>query len=85
VGGKRILEIGAGLDRTAYYAQKLSAIAHTVIDIPLTQVAQGYIFSDGYWPRDAYVEELFFGRLTNRSPQRAWWKITLDSRTRRNA
>jgi hypothetical protein len=41
-GAKRILEIGAGLGRTAYYARQLSAITYTIVDIPMTQVAQGY-------------------------------------------
>ncbi|MFP5238739.1 MAG: putative sugar O-methyltransferase [Acidobacteriota bacterium] len=38
----RILEIGAGLGRTAYYALKLGVEQYTIIDIPLTGVAQAY-------------------------------------------
>ncbi|MBB5413931.1 hypothetical protein HDG34_007914 [Paraburkholderia sp. HC6.4b] len=38
----RVLEIGAGLGRTAYYAIKMGIAQYTVIDIPLTGVAQAY-------------------------------------------
>ena len=38
----RVLEIGAGLGRTAYYARKLGIVDYTVIDIPITSISQGY-------------------------------------------
>lgn len=38
----RVMEIGAGLGRTAYYATKMGIADYTIIDIPLTGVAQGY-------------------------------------------
>jgi hypothetical protein len=38
--GTRILEIGAGLGRTAYYAQRLGLKTYTVIDLPMANVAQ---------------------------------------------
>lgn len=38
----RVLEIGAGLGLTAYYATKLGLTDYTIIDIPMTNVAQGY-------------------------------------------
>lgn len=39
----RIVEIGAGLGRTAYYAYRLFGLCdYTIIDIPLTNAAQGY-------------------------------------------
>ncbi len=39
----RILEIGGGLGRTAYYASTLFGIAdYTLIDLPMTSVSQGY-------------------------------------------
>ena len=41
-GGCRFLEIGAGLGRNAYYAQRFGKIEYTIIDIPATQLAQGY-------------------------------------------
>lgn len=36
----RILEIGAGSGRTAYYARKLGLRDYTIVDLPLTNVAQ---------------------------------------------
>lgn len=38
----RILEIGAGLGRTAYYAHELGIKDYTIVDIPLTATAQAY-------------------------------------------
>lgn len=40
--GNSILEIGAGLGRTAYYCHRSGATNYTIIDIPLTNLAQGY-------------------------------------------
>jgi SAM-dependent methyltransferase len=39
-GRARILEIGAGSGRTAYYARKLGLHDYTIIDLPLSNVAQ---------------------------------------------
>lgn len=36
----RVLEIGGGLGRTAYYAQKFGITNYTIIDIPTSSVAQ---------------------------------------------
>jgi hypothetical protein len=38
----RVLEIGAGLGRTAYYASFFGIKDYTILDIPLTNAAQGY-------------------------------------------
>jgi hypothetical protein len=38
----RILEIGAGLGYAAYFAVRMGIRSYTIIDIPLTGVAQGY-------------------------------------------
>ena len=38
--GARVLEIGAGLGRTAYYAARFGVSDYTIIDIPLSNVAQ---------------------------------------------
>jgi hypothetical protein len=38
--GSRVLEIGAGLGRTAFYAQKFGITDYTIVDLPLTNVAQ---------------------------------------------
>jgi hypothetical protein len=40
--GAKVLEIGAGLGRTAYYANLLGISNYRIIDIPLTNAAQGY-------------------------------------------
>src|SRR5262245_7674150 len=40
VHGTRILEIGAGLGRTAYYARRLGLTNYTVVDLPMANVAQ---------------------------------------------
>jgi len=38
----RVLELGAGLGRTAFYARQLGISDYTIIDLPLTAVSQGY-------------------------------------------
>ncbi len=38
----RVLEIGAGLGRTAYYAHELGIKDYTIVDIPMTATAQAY-------------------------------------------
>lgn len=50
--GARILEIGGGLGRTAYYAWQFGIRDYTIIDLPLTNVAQGYFL--GLYARRRY-------------------------------
>ena len=38
----RILEIGAGLGRTAFYANELGIKDYTIVDLPISTVAQAY-------------------------------------------
>jgi hypothetical protein len=38
----RILEVGAGLGRTAYYAHTIGLTDYTIVDLPIAAVAQGY-------------------------------------------
>ena len=38
----RVLEIGAGLGRTAYYARLLGIKDYTIVDIPFTAMSSGY-------------------------------------------
>ena len=38
----RVLELGAGLGRTAYYARQLGIVDYTIIDLPFTALSQGY-------------------------------------------
>jgi hypothetical protein len=40
--GNRVLEIGAGLGRSAYFARMFGVSDYTIIDVPLTNAAQGY-------------------------------------------
>ncbi len=36
----RVLEIGGGLGRTAYYARRMGILDYTIVDLPITLVAQ---------------------------------------------
>jgi hypothetical protein len=38
----KVLEIGGGLGRTAFYARKFGITDYTIIDIPISSLAQGY-------------------------------------------
>jgi hypothetical protein len=38
--GGKVLEIGAGLGRTAYYARKMGIASYTIVDIPQTNISQ---------------------------------------------
>lgn len=38
--GRKVLEIGAGLGRTAYYAHRFGVTDYTIVDLPMTNVAQ---------------------------------------------
>lgn len=38
----RVVEIGAGLGRTAFYARQFGLRNYTIVDLPMTSVAQGY-------------------------------------------
>jgi hypothetical protein len=38
----RIVEVGAGLGRTAFYAAQFGLHNYTIVDLPLSSVAQGY-------------------------------------------
>jgi hypothetical protein len=37
----KVLEIGGGLGRTAYYANRLGIADYTIVDLPMTSLAQG--------------------------------------------
>ncbi|MGP0058661.1 MAG: hypothetical protein ACLPID_05170 [Beijerinckiaceae bacterium] len=43
--GKRIVELGPGLGRTAYYARKFGLLHYTTIDTPLGNIAQACFLS----------------------------------------
>lgn len=42
LGASKVLEIGGGLGRTAFYAHKLGISDYTIVDIPLSSVAQAH-------------------------------------------
>jgi hypothetical protein len=53
-GGAKVLEIGAGMGRTAYYAQRLGIPDYVIVDLPLANVAQAVFLgrvlgSDSIW------------------------------------
>ena len=50
--GRKVIEIGAGTGRTAYFASLLGASHYTIVDVPLTGVAQA-IFLGAVFGEDA--------------------------------
>ncbi len=48
----RVLEIGAGLGRTADFAHQLGINHYSIVDIPLTSAAQGYFLGRVHGPAD---------------------------------
>lgn len=57
----RVLEIGGGLGRTAFYARAFGITDYTIADIPLTSLAQGYYLSKILGDNDV----AFFGEAEN--------------------
>jgi hypothetical protein len=45
VSHPRVLEIGAGLGRTAYYAKQFGIEDYTIVDLPFTSMSSGYFLS----------------------------------------
>jgi hypothetical protein len=43
--GPRVLEIGAGLGRTAYYARQFGLTDYTIVDLPFTGVSSAYFLA----------------------------------------
>ena len=66
----RIIEIGAGLGRTAYFAAQFGLCDYTIIDIPLTNAAQGYFLGRTLGPDNiSLFGEAVLGRLRVLPPQ----------------
>lgn len=66
-----VLEIGAGLGRTAYYAVNLGITNYTVVDLPLTNVAQA-LYLGHVLGEDAVSlqgEQVRVGQVRIRSPE----------------
>lgn len=53
----KVLEIGAGLGRTAYFAHLFGVTNYTIVDVPLTNAAQGYFLGRVLGPQCVYVGE----------------------------
>ncbi len=54
-GGASVLEIGAGMGRTAYYARRLGITGYTIIDLPLANVAQANFLGRVLGPESIWV------------------------------
>lgn len=48
--GARVVEIGAGLGRTALYARRLGMLNYTIVDLPISAVAQAYFLGRALGP-----------------------------------
>jgi hypothetical protein len=46
----KVVEIGAGMGRTAYYANKFGIGDYTIVDLPMTNVAQGHFLGSAIGP-----------------------------------
>jgi hypothetical protein len=79
IGGSKVLEIGAGMGRTAYYTKRFGTVDYTIIDLPLANVAQAAFLgrvlgSDGVWlPGDPVAQKA--GRVRICPPQ---WLASSD-------
>ena len=72
-GGTKVLEIGAGMGRTAYYAQRLGITDYVIVDLPLANVAQAIFLgrvlgSDSIWLPGDPISQMM-GRIRIYPPQ----------------
>jgi hypothetical protein len=74
--GARVLEIGAGLGRTALYAHALGISDYTLVDIPISTVAQRYFLGRCGVPAKFMAPEEFL-----RSTERYDLIVNVDSLT----
>ncbi len=56
ISNPRILEIGAGLGRTAYYAYKGGMLDYTIVDLPITTAAQAYFLGRTIGEENIYLD-----------------------------
>jgi hypothetical protein len=81
IGGNRILEIGAGVGRTAYYARIMGFKDYTIVDLPLGNVGQAVFLGavlgpDAVWlPGDPVSDQP--GRIRILPP--GWIKDTSEN------
>lgn len=69
----KVLEIGGGLGRTAFYAHKLGITDYTIVDIPMTSLAQGYFLGNALGENSIIIDG------ENLSAERAASRIKLLS------
>lgn len=55
IDNPRVLEIGAGLGRTAYYARQLGIIDYTIVDIPFTSLSSGHFLIQTLGPENVFL------------------------------
>lgn len=70
---KSILEIGAGLGRTAFYAYSMGMRDYAIIDLPLANAAQAYFLGRTIGP-----ENIALSGETNEAPVRVLTPSSLD-------
>lgn len=63
IANPRVLEIGAGLGRTAYYARQLGILDYTIVDIPFTSLSSGHFLIQTLGPENV----LLFGEENSTS------------------
>jgi hypothetical protein len=56
VGTPRIMEIGAGLGYSAYYARQLGLTDYTIVDLPFTSAVQAYFLGRVLGPDEIVLE-----------------------------
>ena len=66
IDNPRILEIGAGLGRTAYYANELGLKNYSIVDIPITAASQAYFLGRTLGENNIYLD----GEPTQESAQK---------------
>ena len=62
----RVLEIGAGLGRTAYYAYELGIKDYTIVDIPMTTAAQAYFLGRTIGEENIHLDGEQPGKLSHK-------------------
>ena len=71
--GRRVLEIGGGLGRTAYYAHRFGLTDYTIVDLPLTGVAQALFLGQTLGPElISLVGEKYYAGQVRLAPP-AWF------------
>jgi hypothetical protein len=77
--GERIVEIGPGLGRTAYYARKFGLSNYTTIDLPLGNIAQASFLSRALGEDEIALpgEQARIGQVRIETPS---WYLATDER-----